>query len=121
MTQKNDVLDYSSSADVQTESTSQSVGYAPDKQLSQLAARAQSKCSDVAVLSKASSLTDRQEDSSNPIACSMIERRPRTGRRKRASSSCSRMKKQIADMKQELDMLLEERSAVRKKQKRNLS
>ena len=63
MTQKNDVLDYSSGADVQSESTLQAVVYSPDKRLPQVAERAESEWSGLNVSSRGPSLDDRQEDS----------------------------------------------------------
>ena len=63
MTQRNDVLDYSSGADVQSESNLQGVVYSPHKRLSQVAERAESEWSGLNVSSRDPSLDDWQEDS----------------------------------------------------------
>jgi hypothetical protein len=48
-----------------------------------------------------------------------MDTRLKTGKRKRASESCSPTMKRIIDMKRELDMLLEERASSRQKRKKN--
>lgn len=117
LTRETDILDYSSDVGSAATPSTQLVGYFPDQSFPRTPERISYASSDTVFLDEVSSPEDKQQENIDPRRSSTVVTGQKRGKRGRELDSCSPTTRRIIEMQKQLNGLLQERAASKRRKR----